>query len=55
MQNQKLNCTLKLNVRPVWEAAKGHQNHRSGAGHHGDRRTKRLKTRAAQIKAAMSD
>jgi hypothetical protein len=45
---------IKLNVKPVWQASKGHQNHRNG-GPMADRRTKRQKTRAAQKRAAMSD
>ena len=36
------------------KVAKGHQNHISGSGTHNDRRTKRLRTRAAQLKYALS-
>lgn len=35
--------------------AKGHQPHRSGAGQHQDRRTNRLRTRAAQNKKAINE
>jgi hypothetical protein len=43
---------IRLTVKPV---AKGHQPHCSGAGQHGDRRTKRLRTRAAQKHQAMRE
>jgi len=36
------------------KVARGHQAHLSGAGKHGDRRTKRLRTRSAQRRAAMA-
>lgn len=35
--------------------ARGHQSHRSGAGIHRDRRTKRQRTRRAQLRAALRD
>ncbi len=44
--------TIKLACRSL---AKGHQAHKSGAGQHGDRRLKRLKTRHSQKRAAFSD
>ena len=34
---------------------KGHQPHKSGTGVHKDRRTKRNRTRSAQIRSAMKD
>ena len=46
---------VKLNLRPQWEASKGHPEHRSGAGQHSDRRLKRLKTRQSQRRAAMGE
>jgi len=47
--------TIVLPALKPWEVAKGHQQHRGGAGTHADRRTNRLKTRAAQQRAALSD
>lgn len=44
--------TIKLDVDPT-KVARGHQPHRSGAGIHQDRRTKRLRTRSAQRRAAI--
>lgn len=38
-----------------WQVGKGHTPHRSGAGKHADRRTKRLKTRRAVLVAAMGE
>lgn len=32
---------------------RGHQSHRGGAGHHGDRRLKRLKTRGTRFAEAL--
>jgi hypothetical protein len=34
---------------------RGHQAHLSGSGKHGDRRTKRLRTRSAQRRAALAE
>jgi hypothetical protein len=51
--NQK--TTIVLPPLPPWEVAKGHQQHRGGAGTHADRRTNRQRTRATQQRAALSD
>lgn len=40
---------------PTPTARTGHQPHRSGSGKHGDRRLKRLKTRATRNRRAISD
>jgi hypothetical protein len=40
------------NARPI---KRGHQNHRSGAGTHADRRTARMKTRGNQNKQAINE
>lgn len=45
---------IKLNVRPIWEIGKGHNEHRSGSGSH-DSRPKRQRTRQAQKKRALED
>lgn len=55
MKNQKLNAVIVLDLKPSWVVAKGHQSRMSGAGHHGDRRMKRLRTRSAQRRAALGD
>lgn len=44
--------TIKIDPSKV---ARGHQAHITGSGKHGDRRTKRLRTRSAQRRAAMSE
>lgn len=49
------NTTIKLNVRPIWQIGKGHNPHRSGAGTHGDRRSRRVRTRGAAARRAMGD
>lgn len=46
--------TIRIEVKP-WLAPKGHTPHRSGAGKHGDRRLKRLKTRNNQLQNALKD
>jgi len=38
-----------------WRAKRGHAAHRGGAGTHGDRRTKRVRTRGDQKRLAMND
>ena len=43
---------IKLNVRPIWEIGKGHNEHRSGSGSH-DNRPKRQRTRQAQKSRSM--
>lgn len=47
--------TIVLPALKPWQLAKGHQQHRGGAGTHADRRTSRLKTRSAQLRAAISE
>jgi len=42
--------TIKVNVKQPWEAARGHQEHRSGSGKH-DCRPKRKRTRVDQRRA----
>lgn len=45
--------TILTIVDPTpWKVRKGHQPHRSGAGKHLDKRTKRLRTRQAANTAA---
>jgi hypothetical protein len=47
--------TIKTNAKPIWKIGKGHNQHRSGSGVHLDRRTKRVRTRSAQKRAALAD
>ena len=46
--------TLEINVKP-WKVGMGHKAHRGGAGKHGDRRTKRNRTRAAKNRKAIGE
>jgi hypothetical protein len=46
---------IKLNVKASWQVGRGHAEHKSGAGVHQDRRTKRLRTRQTQLKAALRE
>jgi len=48
----KVAFTIKVENKP---ARKGHQTHRSGAGQHQDRRTKRNRTRSAQKSKAIKE
>lgn len=45
---------IKINIKPIWCAAKGHPEHRSGAGQH-DNRVKRLRTRGAVVNRILQD
>ncbi len=47
--------TIKLNVKPAWKVGRGHAAYKSGAGVHQDRRTKRYRTRRAQVAAALKE
>ncbi len=44
---------IKLNVRPIWAIGKGHNTHRSGSGVHHDKRSRRARTRGAQVRRAV--
>jgi hypothetical protein len=46
---------IKINPRPLWAVGKGHNAHRSGGGVHGDRRTRRLRTRHSQVRRAVEE
>lgn len=46
---------IVIKVVKPWQVAKGHQDHRSGAGTHADRRMSRLLTRSAQQRAAINE
>lgn len=50
----KLDTTITIWVDPT-KVAKGHQSHRSGSGRHGDRRTKRQRTRSQQKRTISND
>jgi hypothetical protein len=47
--------TSNVLVIPTPVPATGHKPHRSGAGKHGDRRTRRQRTRSAQRRQALAD
>lgn len=47
--------TIKVDVIPEYKVPKGHMPHRSGAGLHKDKRTKRKRTRATQQKDSIGD
>lgn len=53
---QKSNrTTIKLPPTIPWKLKRGHQSHRGGSGTHGDRRLRRLRTRADQRWAALEE
>jgi len=54
MSNKKETITLTIQVKP-WKVGRGHSEHRSGAGVHGDRRTKRQRTRSEQNRNAIKE
>ena len=54
MSKRKKSMVLTLNVRPLWELGKGHNDHRSGSGQH-DNRPKRLRTRGANNRKAIGE
>ena len=51
----KKKTTIKIDVKKPWELPKGHAPHKSGAGKHLDKRTKRNRTRGNQTKRAIED
>ena len=44
---------MTVKTKPVWRQPKGPRMPRNGAGAHGDRRLKRLRTRGDQLRQAM--
>lgn len=51
---KKDRMSFTIHVDPT-KVSKGHAAHRGGAGTHHDRRTKRLRTRTAQRRAALAE
>lgn len=51
----KKKTTIKIDVKPPWKVAMGHQPHTTGSGIHKDRRTKRKRTRGSQRRWAIKD
>lgn len=49
-KKKEIRFTVKAKNAPA-----GHQQHRSGSGSHGDRRTKRLNTRNSQFREATKE
>lgn len=45
--------TITLPPLKPWRVSRGHYPHRAGSGTHGDRRLKRLRTRADQRRVAL--
>lgn len=50
-----MNERIKLNCKKQWEVGQGHRPHQSGAGQHLDKRSKRLRTRATQVRKAIRE
>lgn len=46
---------IHIDEKPLWQARKGHQPKRTGAGPMPDRRTRRQRTRQTQVKKAMEE
>jgi len=46
---------IRINARPIWGIGKGHNAHRSGSGVHLDKRSRRSRTRGAQVRRAVED
>jgi len=46
---------IKLPPQEPWKVSRGHRPHRGGAGTHGDRRLKRLRTRGEQRRVALGE
>lgn len=53
-QKKKENNKFTISIKP-WKVAIGHQQHVTGTGVHADKRTRRCRTRGAQLRAAMQD
>ena len=47
--------TINIPARLPSQIAKGHSPHKSGAGKHLDKRTKRLRTRGAQLRRLFNE
>lgn len=55
MPTKSNRTTITLPLLKPWQISMGHKVHRSGSGTHGDRRLKRLRTRADQRRAALGE
>lgn len=54
MPDKSRHTTMTLPPLNPWKVSLGHRPHRSGSGTHGDRRTKRLRSRSDQRRAALA-
>lgn len=54
-RRKKTPIVLTLQFKEPWKVKKGHTDHISGSGQHLDRRTKRKRTRASQLKDALNE
>jgi len=55
MPDRRKHTTISLPKLDPSRIARGHQPHRGGAGTHGDRRLRRLRSRGEQQRAAQAD
>jgi len=46
---------IRLEGKPIWKRAKGHQGRCGGSGIHADKRSKRIRTRGAATRKAIED
>lgn len=54
MPDKAMHTRITLARLDPWKVRRGHSAHRAGAGVHFDRRTNRLRTRAAQRQASLA-
>jgi hypothetical protein len=50
----KKNVKIKIDVKPIWQIGKGHNEHLTGSGKH-DNRPKRTRTRKSNFLNHMKD
>jgi len=55
MPDKSNRTRITLATVDPWKVKRGHAAHRGGAGTHGDRRTKRLRSRGDQRRVAVVD
>jgi hypothetical protein len=51
----KNKTTIKIEATPIWKIPTGHKSHKSGAGVHADKRTKRERTRGAKLQKILQE
>ena len=55
MPNDSKKTTIMLPPKRPWQISNGHRSHRGGSCTHGDRRQRRIRTRADQRRAAVEE